>query len=80
MSSDARKADAHFKIKRGGVVILGGGRNLTDAQLLGVIIEAMNRITGPNGNAELDNFDRIGNRRYQELKKQQNSAGSALGT
>jgi len=60
MSSDHRKADTRHKIELGGLVIKAGLGDLDKAVILGLLIEARERMNSSNGSSEFERFNKIG--------------------
>lgn len=60
MSSDHRKADTRHKIELGGLVIKAGLGDLDKAVILGLLIEARERMNGSSGGSEFERFNKIG--------------------
>ena len=60
MSTDHRKADTRHKIELGGLVIKAGLGDLDKAVILGLLIEARERMNGSNGRAEFERYSKVG--------------------
>jgi len=60
MSSDHRKADTRHKIELGGLVIKAGLGDMEKAVILGLLIEARERMNGGDGRSEFERFNMIG--------------------
>ena len=59
---DYRKADTRRKIRLGGLVIKAGLDAESEAVILGVLLDAVANLQGPNGSKERKQFQEVGSR------------------
>lgn len=61
-----RKADTRYKIQLGGLVIKSGLHILSKAEILGLLIEAKEKLSEEENFESLQNWARIGDREFRE--------------
>ncbi|MFM0197803.1 conjugal transfer protein TraD [Paraburkholderia strydomiana] len=63
-----RQQDTRHKIELGGLVVKAGLGDLDKAVILGILLDAKQRMTGKTANAEFERFSLIGSEAFKSAK------------